>query len=197
MNIILAGYIALEASHRLIENEKPALSCRFSDRFLKLSEEMTEREKLSRESINAVISDMNADCGQAFAVDDSDIIELSELGIFGGLWALEEIHGRGLNIDLSKISIRQEVIEICEYMNVNPYTYPSQGTFIIRSDRAFELKDYFERNNIKAEVIGYETKDNDRVIVNEDEKRFLTPPDRLLKDEHDITDLRYTDKYVK
>jgi len=186
MNIILAGYIATEAAHRLIENEKPALSCRFSDRFLRLTYEMTGRSIIKRDSINAVISE------SGMVVSDEDILELSELGIFGGLWDLEERHGHGLNIDLGKISIRQEVIEICEQMNVNPYTYPSQGAWLIRSERAYELKDYFERNNIQAEVIGYETKDKGRVIINEDETRFLTPPDRLLKDEQGIRNLRYS-----
>jgi len=186
MNIILAGYIATEAAHRLIENERPALSCRFSDRFLRLTDEMTGRSIVNRDSIMAIISE------SGIIIPDDDILELSELGIFGGLWEFEEIHGNGLNIDLGKISIRQETIEICEQLNVNPYTYPSQGSWIIRSDKAYELKDYFERNNIQAEVIGYETKDKGRVIINEDETRFLTPPDRLLKDEQDVRNLRYS-----
>lgn len=185
MNIILAGYIATEAAHRLIKYEKPALSCRFSDRFLRLADEMTGNNTVNHASICNIISESGIN------VSEEDILELSELGIFGGLWEFEEIHGHGLSIDLSKISIRQEVIEICEQLNVNPYTYPSQGAWLIRSDRAYELKDYFERNNIQAEVIGYETKDNDRVIINEDEKRFLTPPDRLLKDEQSVMNLRY------
>ena len=185
MNIILAGHVATEAAHRLIQYEKPALSCRFSDRFLRLTDEMTGRSAINRDSIIQVISESGIEVG------DDDILELSEFGIFGGLWEFEEIHGHGLNIDLNKISIRQEVIEICEHLNVNPYTYPSTGSFIIRSDRAYELKDYFEKNNIQAEVIGYETKDLGRVIINEDEIRFLTPPDRLLKDEQGVKNLRY------
>jgi len=188
MNIILAGYIATEATHRLIENEKPALSCRFSDRFLKLTDEITGREAISRDSIWRVLSDSETD------VREEDILELSELGIFGGLWEFEEIHGHGLNIDLSKISILQEVIEVCEYMNVNPYTYPSNGAWLIRSDKAYELKDYLERNGISAAVIGYETDNNDRVVTNDDETRFLTPPDRLLKDEQGIKNLRYSEE---
>ena len=36
-------------------------------------------------------------------------------GIFGALWELAEASGVGLEIELKKIPIRQETVEICEF----------------------------------------------------------------------------------
>ena len=182
MKIILAGYIALEATHKLITNEKPALSCRFSNRFLELTDESSSREMLSRDSIYKVLD--KSGCSS------EDIIEISDMGIFGSLWELADINDVGLTIDLQKINIRQETIEICEWMNVNPYTYPSGGSWLIRSDNAYDIVRLLENASIAASIIGEETKSNDRIIVNKDETRFLTPIDRLLKDEQGMKNYR-------
>ena len=177
MKIVLAGYIAIEATHKLIEKEKPALSCRFSNRFLNLSYEMTRTESLSRDSIDEVISKSKLD------ISEEDILELSDMGIFGSLWDFAKANDTGISIDLQKISVCQETIEIFECLDINPYTYPSKGSWLIRTDKAYELIDTFEKAGITASMIGFETDNKDRVIVNQDETRFLTPVDRLLKDE--------------
>ena len=185
MNIIHAGYVALEATHNIIIKEKPALKCRFSNRFLSLTDEMTGRETLTRDSIIEMIKKSR------FDVNDECIVEISDTGIFGTLWEMAEQFNTGLSIDLNKISIRQETIEICEWADINPYTYPSRGSFLIRTENAYEIRDFLSSNGIKVSVIGYETNDNKRIIVNQDEIRYLTPIDRLLSDEKGHNNLRY------
>lgn len=184
MNIILAGYIANEATYRLIQKERPALRCRFSDRFLTLTEEMTGRNQINRDSITDIAKEHKIE------ISDDEILELSEMGIFGGLWDYSEGKGTGVTIYLDRISIRQETVEVFELLDVNPYTYPSKGTFLIGSDNAYELADALNEAGIKACVIGVETNTNDRIIINQDEVRFLTPADRLLKDEQGQKNLR-------
>ena len=191
MKIILAGYIALEATHKLIENEKPALRCRFSNRFLDITDEMTFTQMVSRDSIIEVMQSEGASIQDSEIDGLSNVIELSDMGIFGSLWDYAEQTGTGLTINLESISIRQETIEIFECLDVNPYTYPSKGSFLIRSDRAYDIADALVKNNIPAAVIGKETSVKDRVVINQDETRFLTPVDRLLKDEQGMRDLRY------
>lgn len=177
MKIVLAGYIAIEATHKLVMEEKPALCCRFSNRFLSLTDEMTGIVSLTRGSIDDALSKAG------FKIDESDIREISDTGIFGSLWEFAEDTGCGLNINLDKISIKQETIEIFEYMDINPYTHPSRGSFLIRTNQPYDIEEALNRAGIVASVIGTETKEKDRLIINQDEKRFLTPIDRLLKDE--------------
>lgn len=187
MNIILAGYIALEATHKLITNEKPALSCRFSDRFLRQTDEMTSFLFVNRDSIEKVISDFFCESKRS---NNIEYTELSEYGILAGLWDYAESKGCGLSINLESISIRQETIEIFEQLNVNPYSYPSNGSWLIGCEYAHELVDYLNENGIVAAVIGKEIDSKDRTVVNQDEVRFLTPVDRLLKDEQGLKNLR-------
>ncbi|WMJ90541.1 AIR synthase family protein [Anaerocolumna sp. MB42-C2] len=109
--------------------------------------------------------------------------DVTEGGIFGALWELGEASGVGLEVDLKKISIKQETIEICEFYDLNPYQLISSGVMIMVTDKANELVEVLKKNNIPAAVIGRITPGNDRVVKNEEEKRFLAPPksDELYK----------------
>jgi len=184
MYILLAGHIAMPATNKLIITEKPALSCRFSNRFLSLCGIMSSKALVSKDQIVNAIADLSKE------YKDIDLMELGDKGIFGSLWEYAEVHNCGLEIMLECISVKQETIEIFEELNINPYTYPSNGAWLIRSDRAYELMDILVRAGITASVIGRETSTKDRVIINQDEKRFLTPIDRLIKDEQGIKNLR-------
>jgi hydrogenase maturation factor len=109
--------------------------------------------------------------------------DVTEGGIFGALWELGEASGVGIDVDLKKIPIRQETVELCEFYDLNPYQLISSGVMLMVTEKANELVDTLERNNIPAAVIGRITSGNDRVVRNEEEKRFLSPPksDELYK----------------
>ncbi len=47
--------------------------------------------------------------------------DVSRGGVFAALWELAEKAGVGLEIDLKKLPIRQETVEICEILGINPY----------------------------------------------------------------------------
>ena len=42
--------------------------------------------------------------------------------------------GVGLDIDLKKIPIRQETVEVCEALGLNPYILMSSGSMMIAAD---------------------------------------------------------------
>lgn len=109
--------------------------------------------------------------------------DVTEGGIFGALWELSEASHVGMEIDLKKIPLKQETVEICEYFNINPYQLISSGVMLMVTDKANALVEELHKNNIPAAVIGRIVKGNDRVVINEDERRFLVPPksDELYK----------------
>lgn len=106
----------------------------------------------------------------------SGMHDLSEGGILGGLWEFAEKHGVGLEIDLKKIPVRQEIIEICEFYDINPYLLRSGGCLLMAVDNGAELVRELLKVGISASVIGRVTEGNDRVIYNGEEKRFLDLP---------------------
>ena len=109
--------------------------------------------------------------------------DVTEGGIFGALWEMAEASGVGLEIDLKKIPIRQETVEVCEFFGVNPYLLISSGCMLMAAQDGNHLVRELEKAGIKATIIGKATAGNDRVLLNEDERRFLEPPktDELYK----------------
>lgn len=106
-----------------------------------------------------------------------------EGGIFGALWELAQESGVGLVIDLKKIPVKQETIEVCEFFDANPYKLLSGGSLLFTTDKGMDLIAALEQQGIAAAVIGKTTQGNDRLLVNEEEKRFLEPAreDELYK----------------
>lgn len=101
--------------------------------------------------------------------------DVSEGGIFGALWKLGERFGTGLEIDLKKIPIRQETVEICNQLDLNPYELISGGSLLIAAEDGHALADALKAEGIPAAVAGRTVPGNDRVVLNGEEKRFLGP----------------------
>lgn len=109
--------------------------------------------------------------------------DVTEGGIFGALWEIGAASKVGLEADLKKILLKQETVEICEFYDLNPYLLISSGCLLMVTDHANLLTDRLKAEGIPAAVIGRITEGNDRIIINEDERRFLEPPrsDELYK----------------
>ncbi len=109
--------------------------------------------------------------------------DVTEGGIFGALWEIGAASKVGLEVDLRKILLKQETVEICEFYDLNPYMLISSGCMLIITDQGNLLVDRLKAEGIPAAVIGYMKEGNDRIIINNDERRFLEPPkaDELYK----------------
>lgn len=109
--------------------------------------------------------------------------DVTEGGIFGALWEIAEASNVGLNIDLKKISMKQETVEICEFYDLNPYLLISSGCLLISTNKGNDLVEALSAEGITATIIGRATAGKERIIHNEDEKRYLEPPksDELYK----------------
>ncbi len=102
--------------------------------------------------------------------------DASEGGIFGALWELAEKAGVGLTIDLKKLPLRQETVEVCECCNVNPYELLSGGALVMVTADGPGLVAALEAEKIPAVIVGKVTGSNDRLLVNGEEVRFLDRP---------------------
>lgn len=104
-------------------------------------------------------------------------------GVFGGLYELAGRLGVGLSIDLKKIPVKQETIEICEFFDLNPYGLLSGGSLLIVTEDGDGMVKALQEAGIPAAVIGRTTDNNDKVLHNGEEIRFLEParPDEIGK----------------
>lgn len=109
--------------------------------------------------------------------------DVTEGGIYGALWEIAEASGIGLEIDLKAIPFRQETIEICEYLGLNPYYLISSGSMLMAADNGHDLVRALKKAGISATVIGKAVKGTAKRILNGGEEAFLERPrtDELYK----------------
>ena len=134
--------------------------------------EKTYREALLKRYPAQLLDDV-AQLEQHFSILPEAAV--AEGGVFHALWTLAEQAGTGLEVSLKKIPIRQETVEICNELDVNPYELSGNGSLLFVTDQGEMLAEQLQQQKIPAAVIGFLSADNDRVIVNGEERRFLEP----------------------
>ena len=164
MDIVVTKWIGIEGTSILAKEKEEELKTRFSALFVEQAQGFDQYLSVLPEATVAVRSGVGA------------MHDVTEGGIFGALWEMAEASGIGLEIDLKKIPVRQETVEICEYFGINPYQLISSGCMLMAAADGNTLVRELEKEGIPAAVIGKATDGNDRVLLNGEERRFLEPP---------------------
>lgn len=163
-DIVLSKWIGLEGTALLAKRHENRLSARYPLHMIEAAAAFDELLSVVPEAATAVKSNVSA------------MHDVSGGGIFAALWELAESAGVGLAVDLKKIPIRQETVEVCEFFGISPYELLSGGCLLMTADSGEHLVQALEAEGIPAAVIGTITDNNDRVVINEEEKRFLERP---------------------
>ncbi len=108
------------------------------------------------------------------------MLPLGSGGLMSGLWNIGEREGAGLVIYADRINYEQETIEISNYFNLNPLELNSKGAYLLATDKGEELTLALRSAGIDAVCIGEVTKDKKRVVIFEDEERFIESPQYKL-----------------
>lgn len=98
-----------------------------------------------------------------------------EGGVYTAVWELAENAGLGARIQLKEVPLKQETVEICDYFNISPYQLVSVGAVLLTATHGQKVLAELAAAGIPAVIIGHLTDDNDRVVLNEEEVRFLEP----------------------
>ena len=170
-DIVYAGWAGLEGMLRIIGEKEAELRERFTPAFIgQMKAYDSELCGLSKIAV-------------ADAMGVSVIRQVSRGGILASLWDLAKDTELGLNLDLKKIAVRQETIEVCEHFRLNPYQLASGGSFLMLAENGEALADALNQKGIQAAVIGQLTDSNDKVIYNGEDMRYIDrpAPDELMK----------------
>lgn len=170
-DIVLTKWAGLEGTALLAERYGEKLRARYPLRMIETAAAFKKQLSVIPEAATAAKSNVSA------------MHDASTGGIFAALWELAEGAGIGLAADLKKIPVRQETVEICEFFGISPYELLSGGCLLITADNGERLAQVLEEAGIPAAVIGRMTDNNDRIVINEDESRFLEKPrsDEMMK----------------
>ncbi|RDY27233.1 AIR synthase family protein, partial [Lachnotalea glycerini] len=163
-DIVVTKWIGIEGTSILAKDHELELLEKYPRNLIESAKNLDHYISVVTEAAEAVKSGVSA------------MHDVTEGGIFGALWEMAEASGVGLEIDLKKIPIKQETVEICEFYDLNPYCLISSGCMLMAIDNGYDLVRNLEKLGINAAVIGKAVTGKDRVILNEDEKRFLEPP---------------------
>ena len=163
-DIIITKWIGLEGTSIIAKEKEAELLNRYPCDLVETARNFDKYLSVVPEAAVAVKSGVSA------------MHDVTEGGIFGALWEMAESSGVGLTIDLKKIPVRQETIEVCEFFGINPYELISSGSMLMASQDGNQLVQDLERAGIPAVVVGKATAGNDRVLLNGEEQRFLEPP---------------------
>ena len=173
-DIIVAGPVGFQGTILLAEREKEYLRQFFSEGFLWTAVREIEFDYetiIPKEKLTAVYP-------------------LEKGGVLAGLWKMAEVSGTGLRIDLRKIPIRQETVEICERFDLDPYKLLSGGSVLMGSPDGREAVERFQEKGIRAAVIGAAVEGNDRLLKSGEVIRYLNRPSQ-----DEITKLAWGDKW--
>ena len=164
LDIVVSKWIGMEGTSIIAKEKERELLKRFPPVLVKMAGEQREYLSFDSEAATALKSGV-------YAMHD-----VRNGGIFGALWEISRKLGVGLCVDLKKIPVRQETIEICEFYNLNPYELISGGMLIMLTRDGQRLAEDLENKGINGIVIGSTNDGNDKIIVNQEEIRYLEPP---------------------
>ena len=170
-DIVATGYIGMEAAGMIATMKEEELIARFPrwliDDLKQYKDHVAVRKPVQ----------MATEHGAVLMHD------IGEGGIFASLWEMAQRASSGLTIDILKIPMRQSVVEVCNYFDLNPYEILSQGCLLIVTKDGEDLAEALIEADIPAAVIGQMTDSNDRIIQNGEEIRYmdLPKPDQIRK----------------
>lgn len=163
-SLVITGHVALSSTVILANKCEDRLHERYSTSFI------DDAKSFDR------LLDVRTGTGCAQESGVKDMLLIGEGGVFTALWKIAEKHSSGLRVDLKKIPIKQETVEICNELDINPYLARSGGAVIMLTDSPDRLIEELYEAGIPAVCVGELTSGKDRVIINDDETRFLDLP---------------------
>ena len=126
-DLVIAGYAGREGGRRISIFREKELRSRFSRDYIELMQQSDE-------------TPIDGSCIPWRVYGATEWEEVSEGGIFTALWNLSGAYRVGFIVDLYRIPVRQETIEVCEQYDVNPYRW--------------RLCERLAESGVKAAVIG-------------------------------------------
>ncbi|MCR5737001.1 MAG: hypothetical protein K6G64_05055 [Eubacterium sp.] len=164
MDIVMAGTAGCGATAILSKVYEKELRERFPGAFVRECQQFWDF--LSVESIAEIVQNH----------DVSYMHHVSDGGVFGAVWELGSCSNKGVKINVKDVPVWQHSIEVAEFLDGNPYLMEGTGAMLIVCRNGQELAEELKENNIMSSVIGQITDNNDRIVWNGEENRFLEPP---------------------
>lgn len=172
--IILIGWSGMSGMLQVVEEKEMELREQFSPSFMKKI--LSYRGNVFGKKVIDII--------KANSTDNITMVKhIGEGGILAALWEVAQETKLGLETDMKTFSVLQETVEVCECYRLNPYQLSSIGSFLVIAKEADVLAEKLRKCGVQAEVIGRMMDNNDKIIQNGEEIRYIDrpAPDEIYK----------------
>ena len=170
-DIVLTKWIGMEGMLRILGDKEAKLKTRFSTGFLKKISSYQKEVFAEKEILLA--RELGADL----------LHQVTDGGIFAALWNLAKETECGLEVDLKRIPVLQETVEVCEFFRLNPYQLTSAGAMLMAVEDGEDFVQQMNDQGVPAVLIGKLTDNNDKILKNGEEIRYIDrpAPDEIMK----------------
>lgn len=192
-DLVAAGYIGLEGTSLLAVLEEGKLSERFTASFVRRCQRLQKVRGLCFEAPGLSSAEGLPEASEeerekegAKALEAFEAILRSckaaswyyckEGGVMAALWNYFEYFGLGFEMELRRLPILQETVEVCEVFDINPYRLLSGGCVLVTAENGGHLADGLMERGIHAAVIGRTAAQTGRHIHNGEIHTFLDRP---------------------
>ncbi|MBQ7794964.1 MAG: AIR synthase [Lachnospiraceae bacterium] len=140
-DLVVAGAIAKKGARAAVDKKQEVLEARFSALFMRnLRAALDEKLNLTSEMM------MSA------GATEWEYIE--EGGILAALWNISGAYEQGITFSLLKFPVKQEIIEVCELLDLNPYRLWSGECVLLAADHGEDMVQALAEHGVRAAVIG-------------------------------------------
>ncbi len=176
-SIVMTGFIALEGTAKLAKRFADKIDKIYPSYLSRNAKEFgggvfnTDHEK-ALEASEEHLKNTGTTSGESAFVR-----EVSEGGFLTALHEIASESGLGFEIDLRKVPILQETVEICNLLEVNPYRLYSGKCLIIMAPEGGMLADRMTGKGINAVIVGTTTDKKACILHNDGTESYLNRPE--------------------
>ena len=157
MELVMGGYLALEGTAAAVKLAESKLSVRLPQELLEAAGELWEEQSRAFRRF-AANREPNEEYGSFYYIEEGE-------SLFHGLWQLSLLWKTGFHADLLRLPLRQETVEICECLELNPYGLRSGGCLLAACENGGRLVRILRENGLAAGVIGELTDNRDKLLT--------------------------------
>ncbi len=164
LSLIMCGYAGTLGTVLIYESNRDALLTRYSETYLRTVDKFQQLLQIDT-ALGAT----------AFANGAVHAHAVSRRGVYGAVLELAEKFDRGVTISLDAIPVKQETIELCEFVGETPYTIDGMGAVIFVAKDGAAVEAALREMGREAAVIGHFIKEKKRVVTHDGVESHLNP----------------------
>ncbi|MGI6054725.1 MAG: hypothetical protein ACOYA8_07635 [Clostridium sp.] len=174
-DLVAVGYVALGGTEAAARAGEELLCRRFSPVFVEQCKAVMKTRGF--QNIPGVLQSQGAE-----GIISSWCFP-GEGGILAALWRYFDVFELGFEMDLRRLPVLQETIEVCEVLDLNPYRLYAKGSALLTARSGAEAVLRLKGQGIYGRVVGRTRKTAARILHSGDVTSFLDrpKPDELYK----------------